>query len=81
VYLAARPGIDGWPEQDQAWRAYVDARAYLKLLNRGEDLAREHLRLHDRAEIEAGLEYRPGMVDPMLKSDPPLPKEDLDARP
>jgi len=80
VYLTVRPGTDGWPEQEQAWAAYVGARAYLTQLNRGEDLAREHLRLHDFAEVEAGLEYRPGMIDPMLKRDPPL-KEEPDARP
>jgi hypothetical protein len=72
IYLAARPGIGGAPPRRQAWRAYVQARAYLAMLNRGDDLAAEHLQLADLAEVEQDLEYRPGMVDPMLKSDPPL---------
>jgi hypothetical protein len=79
VYLAVRPGVDGFPPHGRAWAAYVSARVYLARLNRGEDLADEHLHLQGIAEIEDGLEYRPGMVDPMLKTDPPL-KEEPDAR-
>ena len=70
VYLAARPGVEGLPSHERAWRAYVGARAYLAQVNRGEDLAPIHLDLADIAELEAGLEYRPGMVDPTLKEDP-----------
>jgi hypothetical protein len=73
VYLAARPGIAGGSYRaGHAWRAYVRARAYLAKVNRGEDLSAEHLELADLAEIELDLEYRPGMADPMLKTDPPI---------
>jgi hypothetical protein len=69
VYLDARPGIKGAPAHQPAWDAYVRARGYLALLNRGEDLADEHLSTADRAAIEQGLEYRPGMIDPTPKEE------------
>lgn len=75
VFLATRPGIDGTPRDQQAWKAYVRARSYIALLNRGDDPSEAHLELATFAEIERDLEYRPGMVDAMLKTDPPLEGE------
>ena len=70
AYLAARPGVTGAPAARQAWNAYVSARGYLAMVNRGDELADAHLNLADLAEIESGLEYRPGMVDPTVKEEP-----------
>jgi hypothetical protein len=67
VYQTVRPGIDGIADVDRLWAAYVRARSYLALLNRGEDPVDEHLRTADLAAVDEGLEYRPGMIDPTLK--------------
>jgi hypothetical protein len=53
------------------WEAYVSARSYLAALARGEGQPDLGLwKVEAQALIEEGLEYRPGMIAPVLKEDP-----------
>jgi hypothetical protein len=69
IYLAVRPGIEGGPPIASAWRAYVSAREYLSLIDRGDDLSEEHLDLIDRSRIDEGLVYEAGALHPTLKEE------------
>lgn len=56
---------------EKPFQAYVSARLYLANLAAGHPQPDTTMWVEEsRADIAEGIEYRPGMVDPMLKEDP-----------
>jgi hypothetical protein len=64
---------------EEPYRAYISARIYLANVAVGNPQPDTKMwEEESRADIAAGLEYRPGMVDPMAKTDPPLKEDSIE---